>query len=140
MESRPITTVSSEIELQLVVPGESTVPLPVRLRYRADDPYALHAEFRTGSTETVEWVFARDLLATGVHRPAGQGDIRVWPSAGSGGRTVYVSLTSPDGQALLEAPGQALVAFLQRTYDVVPAGEETRHLDLDSELDALLRQ
>ena len=74
------TTVSCELHLRLVVSSESSLPVPAGLRYDTADPYAVHATFHTGAEETVEWVFARDLLAEGLHRPTGTGDVRVWPS------------------------------------------------------------
>jgi hypothetical protein len=30
-------------------------------------------------------------------------------------------------------------AFLQRTYQIVPAGQESRHIDIETELNDLLR-
>lgn len=138
MHSRPTATVTCELELQLVVPGDATVPLAVRMLYSASDPYALTAEFHTGVDETVRWVFARELLTTGVHCPAGEGDVRVWPSFSSGVDVVYVALASPDGQALLEAPARALEAFLARTYQLVPEGTESQHVDVDAYLAELL--
>src|ERR671933_682397 len=67
------TTVSCELHLRLVVSSESSLPVPAGLRYDTADPYAVHATFHTGAEETVEWVFARDLLAEGLHRPTGTG-------------------------------------------------------------------
>lgn len=136
---RPTATVECEIQLQLVVPGDRMVPLPVRLRYSADDPYALHAQFLTGAHESVDWVFARELLTEGVHRPAGEGDVRVWPARGEHGDVVHIALTSPDGQALLVAPTARLQEFLAATYRLVPDGAESVNLDLDHVVDALLR-
>ena len=69
------TTVSCELHLRLVVSSESSLPVPAGLRYDTADPYAVHATFHTGAEETVEWVFARDLLAEGLHRPTGTGDV-----------------------------------------------------------------
>lgn len=91
-------------------------------------------------TAAVEWVFARDTLADGVDRPTGHGDVRVWPCAPRdlGRDVVYLSLTSPDGRALLEAPAAELSAFLLRSYAAVPRGAETHHLDMDATLAALL--
>jgi sporulation and cell division protein SsgA len=128
--------VTCHLDVQLVVPGESTVPLGVVLRYSAGDPYAVNAEFRTGAEESVDWVFARDLLSTGVHRATGEGDVRVWPSPSATGREVFIALTSPDGQALLKAPAAELMSFLARTYALVPAGSE--RVDIDATLEALL--
>jgi hypothetical protein len=138
MDSRHSTTVTCELALQLVVPGDASVPLPVTLSYDANDPYAVHAIFRTGSSEGVEWVFARELLARGSVAPCGDGDVRVWPAAEGSGDTVHIALASPDGEALLAAPAAELVAFVDRTYDVVPEGYESWHLDVDSAIAALL--
>ena len=125
------TTVSCELHLRLVVSSESSLPVPAGLRYDTADPYAVHATFHTGAEETVEWVFARDLLAEGLHRPTGTGDVRVWPSRSHGQGVVCIALSSPEGEALLEAPARALESFLKRTDAAVPPGTEHRHFDLD---------
>jgi hypothetical protein len=49
-----------------------------------------------------------------------------------------ISLTSPDGQAVLEATSEDVRVFLDRTSQVVPDGEESAHLDLDAALSRLL--
>jgi hypothetical protein len=110
------------------------------LRYDTADPYAVHATFHTGAEETVEWVFARDLLAEGLHRPTGTGDVRVWPSRSHGQGVVCIALSSPEGEALLEAPARALESFLKRTDAAVPPGTEHRHFDLDTELSHILAE
>lgn len=138
MDARPTVTVTCQLELQLVVPGESTVPLPVVLRYCAADPYAVHAQFHTGASETVDWVFARELLAAGCQRAAGDGDVRIWPSPAAETGVVFIALTSPDGQALLRAPAVEITAFLERTWSLVPEGFET--VDVDAALEALLNR
>jgi len=138
MDSRNRTEVSSELDVRLVTPGEGAVPLPVELRYVPSDPFAVRATFRTGHGLGVCWVFARDMLAAGTHTPTGEGDVRVWPSPDDQGDTVFISLSSPDGRALLEAPSRLLREFIARTYVVVPPGSESIHLDLDSTIEALL--
>jgi hypothetical protein len=110
----------------------------VVLHYDVSDPYAVHATFRTGQGEGVSWVFARELLTLGVHRPSGDGDVRVWPSWSSGAEVVFIGLTSPDGEALLQAPTRDLVDFLGRTYALCAQGQEEQHLDVDSAIQALL--
>lgn len=138
MDRHPAAVVACELEVRLVVPGEASVPVPVHLSYDAADPYAVQATFRTGG-QGVDWVFARELVAAGVNRPVGQGDVRLWPGAGPhDDDVVYIALASPDGRALLEAPGHQLRDFVARTALVVPPGEESAHLDLDSTLAALL--
>lgn len=132
------TTVTRELTVQLVAPGDGSVALPVVMHYDVTDPYAVHATFRTGTGEGVSWVFARELLTLGVHQPAGDGDVRVWPSWSAGAEIVFVGLTSPDGEALLQAPTRDLVDFLGRTYSLCAQGQEAEHLDLDRAIEALL--
>ena len=138
MDSRNRTEVSTELDVRLVTPGEGAVPLPVELRYSPADPFAVRATFRTGHGLGVCWVFARDMLASGTRTPTGEGDVRVWPAAHDEGSTVYISLCSPDGRALLEAPANLLREFISRTYVAVPPGTESHYLDLDATIDQLL--
>ena len=132
------STVTRELTVQLVAPGDGSISLPVVMHYDLADPYAVHATFRTGQGDGVSWVFARELLTVGVHRPTGDGDVRVWPSWSSGSEVVFIGLTSPDGEALLQAPTRGLVDFLGRTYTVCAQGQEDQHLDLDRAIEALL--
>ena len=60
------TTVSAELALTLIVPEHGTVPLVAGLYYSADDPYAIRMAFHVGTDEPVVWIFARELLATGL--------------------------------------------------------------------------
>ncbi|MGW8973423.1 SsgA family sporulation/cell division regulator [Streptomyces platensis] len=131
------TVVERELELGLVLSPEQSIPVPARLRYRTDDPYAVHVTFHIGSDAPVSWTFARELLVEGVFRPCGDGDVRVWPTKLDGRSLVCIALDSPDGQALLEAPAPAVSAWLERTLRVVPPGSEQRHLGLDKGLSAL---
>ena len=148
------TTISAELGLRLVVPQQTIVPLVASMYYSGSDPYAVRMAFHVGTDEPVEWIFARDLLAAGIESRQGEGDVQVWPSAAScaeadgpevagareiGGTVLNIELSSPFGQAHFEAPAQAMSAFLQRTYQIVPAGKESRHIDIDAELNALLR-
>lgn len=140
MTPRP-ATVSTELGLHLVIAGANTMPVRAGLRYDIADPYAVQVRFHTGSTEdadSVEWTFARQLLTDGVTGPAGEGDVRVWPSDASGAFGVSLSLSSPSGQALFEVPLRELVDFLTMSYDVVPTGAESDFIDVDDELALLL--
>ena len=122
--------------------------------YSGNDPYAVRMAFHVGTDEPVEWIFARDLLAAGIESRHGEGDVQVWPSASScaqtddrdvigsaepGGKILNIELSSPFGQAHFEAPAQAMSAFLQRTYQIVPPGRESRYIDIEAELNDLLR-
>ncbi|TSB17554.1 SsgA family sporulation/cell division regulator [Streptomyces benahoarensis] len=132
------SVVERELELGLVVSPEQSVPVPARLAYRTDDPYAVHITFHIGSDAPVNWTFARELLVEGVFRPCGHGDVRVWPTKMDGRSLVCMALSSPDGDALLEAPAAAVSAWLERTLRVVPPGSEQEHLGMDKGLSELL--
>jgi hypothetical protein len=131
--------------------------------YSGSDPYAVRMAFHVGTDEPVEWIFARDLLAAGIESRQGEGDVQVWPSPMSwaetddldvigaaatpapqeardtGGRVLNIELSSPFGRAHFEAPAQAMSAFLARSYQIVPAGQESSYIDIETELNDLLR-
>ncbi|ARF55514.1 SsgA family sporulation/cell division regulator [Streptomyces gilvosporeus] len=132
------TVVERELELGLVLSPERSIPVPARLTYRTDDPYAVHVTFHIGSDSPVHWTFARELLVEGVFRPCGEGDVRVWPTKADGRSLVCMALTSPDGDALVEASAAAVSAWLERTLRVVPPGTEKDRLRLDKGLSDLL--
>ncbi|MFC0602105.1 SsgA family sporulation/cell division regulator [Streptomyces palmae] len=132
------TVVERELEMNLVLSPEYSIPVPARLTYRTDDPYAVHITFHVGSEAPVHWTFARELLVEGVFRASGDGDVRVWPARMAGRSMVVMALSSPDGDALLEASAPAVSAWLERTLRVVPPGREGDRLDVDEALDVLL--
>lgn len=132
------TVVERELELGLVLSPERSIPVPAKLVFRSDDPYAVHITFHINSERPVNWTFARELLVEGVFRPCGQGDVRVWPTKVSGRSVVLMALSSPDGDALLEAPAAAVSAWLERTLRVVPPGAEFDMLRIDDGLAELL--
>jgi hypothetical protein len=128
--------------------------------YSGKDPYAVRMAFHVGTDEPVEWIFARDLLAAGIESRQGEGDVQVWPSlmscaetddldvigtvetegpSGTGGQVLNIELSSPFGQAHFEAPAEAMSAFLARTYQVVPPGQESGYIDIETELNDLFR-
>ncbi|HET6908074.1 MAG TPA: SsgA family sporulation/cell division regulator [Mycobacteriales bacterium] len=137
MSTRP-DSVTAEIELRLVVPGSPSLPVRADVAYDHGDPYAVRVAFHTGNTDTVEWTFARALLTDGVTHPVGEGDVQVWPSHSGGRPVVCISLSSPSGRAMFEAPLAALVEFLTKTYAVVPTGSESDYVDVEAELALLL--
>ena len=138
------STVSAELELRFVLPQREVASVVARLYYSSEDPYAIRIAFNVGGDEPVEWTFARDLLSMGMIRPEGICDVRVWPSVGSDGSTpgsvMNIGLYSPYGQAHFEAQAMQISDFVRRTYQIVPEGEESNHLDIESELTDLLRR
>ena len=136
------STISTELGLRLVVPRQTIVPLVASLYYSKEDPYAIRIAFHVGLDEPVEWIFARELLSSGIAGREGLGDVVVWPSASAAdvpGDVLNIELSSPFGQAHFEAPIKEISDFLQRTYAIVPAGEETDFVDVESEIAELLR-
>jgi hypothetical protein len=137
MNLRP-DSVRAELELRLVVPGSPSLPVLAELSFDHADPYAVQVGFHTGGSEVVEWTFARSLLTDGVTHPVGEGDVQVWPSHAGGQPVVCLSLSSPSGRALFEAPLAELVEFLTKSYEVVPTGSESEYVDVEAELALLL--
>ncbi|MFF3750018.1 SsgA family sporulation/cell division regulator [Streptomyces sp. NPDC002018] len=132
------TVVERDLELRLVLSPERGIPVPARLTYRTDDPYAVHITFHIGTETPVEWTFARELLVEGVFRPCGNGDVRIWPAKVDGRAVLCFALSSPDGDALLEAPTSAVSAWVERTLRIVPPGTEGGQLGIDDALAELL--
>ncbi|MET8564538.1 SsgA family sporulation/cell division regulator [Streptomyces flaveolus] len=116
--------------------------LRCRLRYTAQDPYAVTLDFLvdTVTGQCVTWVVARDLLDDGTREPSGEGDFRVWPLPPCDGAAerVRFSLNRPDGHVAFEAEAAAVRQWLDATYALVPPGTEHRLLDWDALEAALL--
>jgi hypothetical protein len=136
----------SPLTLQLIGP-RSWTDVPAVLGYDPTDPYAVQISFgEIGTTANgslvppdggITWLLARDLLRTGLDRPAGDGDVRIWP-AHSAADVLFLHLRAPSGEALFELSRGAVAAFLRHTDGMVPPGSEGTLLGLDDELSALL--
>ncbi len=137
MPSNLPTAVTAELALRMVVDTDRTVEVPCSLEYRAEEPYAVRATFRTGAAD-IEWMFARDLLVEGLSSPTGEGDVVIWPE--NHGRTplLLLALHSPSGQAVLEADRVVVEAFLDRTFDIVAEGAESEAVNVDRWIHAIL--
>jgi hypothetical protein len=130
----PHNVTSARIDFALRTFGAGPRPVPAELEYDTRDPYAVAVVLHAGPS-AVRWLFGRDLLADGLLARCGDGDVRIGPAADPA--LVVVELSSPDGAAVLEAPAKEIAAFLDRTYDVVPAGSESDWFDFDAELGKL---
>jgi hypothetical protein len=123
--------------LDLLVPHASPVRVEAELRYDTRDPYAVTAAFRCGPAGTVEWCFARDLLADGLIDDAGVGDVRIGPAPDAVELVVLV-VSSPAGLAMFEAYAEDLAEFLDHTYDLVLPGTECSWVSIDDALATLV--
>ncbi|MGP3982329.1 SsgA family sporulation/cell division regulator [Streptomyces sp. KR80] len=132
--------IDQTVRAGLLRSGGRVQEIPAVLRYRRTDPLAVRVCFppraSLGGTD-VAWVFGRDLLASGLHQPAGEGDVRVRPS---GGAMTVLEFHTSLGTAMVRMTTADLYGFLQRSYGVVPPGSEHLHLDLDRDLADLLRE
>ncbi|WP_042374564.1 SsgA family sporulation/cell division regulator [Streptacidiphilus neutrinimicus] len=127
-----------QLTVELVLSPERSLPVPALLAYCPEDPYAVHVTFHVGQDSPVTWVFARELLVEGVFRACGTGDVRIWPTRADGRSRICLALSSPAGEALLEASAAPVATWLEQTLRVVPTGTESSVMDLDAELTALL--
>ena len=133
----PHSVTSAGIDFALRTFGAQPRPVPAELEYDTRDPYAVAVVLHAGAS-AVRWLFGRDLLADGLLARCGDGDVRIGPADDPA--LVVVELTSPDGAAVLEAPAKEIAAFLDRTYDVVPADSESDWFDFAEELAKLSYQ
>jgi hypothetical protein len=130
MQSHLPTAVTAELSLRMVVDSDRTIEVPCSLEYRAEEPYAIRATFRTGPAD-IEWMFARDLLLEGLQRPSGEGDVVIWPENHGPEPLVLLALNSPSGQAVLECDRSHIELFMRRTFGIVAVGEESTTIDID---------
>lgn len=137
MDSAPIN-ITRALTLELIDTSGTATPLHSILTYDVSDPYAVAANF-TVAGATVRWVFARSLLATGVYEPTGEGDVQVWPCLNVRGQAVTViQLSSPEGEALMQARSNEVCEFLRRTEGLVALGAEATYVDIDDAIAKLL--
>lgn len=132
------THVTTELVLDLLMPGDAPVPVTARFGFRLEDPFAITLNFLVEGGEWVTWTFARGLLEEGLNAPAGDGDVQLWPGERDGNTVLYLRTSSPHGSATFVLPLAGTTDFLARTYARVPLGAEPDFLDLDGELSILL--
>jgi hypothetical protein len=145
MPSRWTSGHSSAITLQLIGP-QSWTEVPALLCYDATDPFAVRIAFGDVGDQNelvdveeagIAWLVSRELLQSGLDRPSGEGDVRVWPAHGATD-VLFLHLRAPSGEALFELSRATVAAFLRQTEALVPSGSESGMLSLDEELHALL--
>lgn len=135
------STVSQDLAVRLLGSEGHVRSLTATLHYDAADPLAVTALFDDGRKKPVRWVFSRALLVTGMDRLTGDGDVVIWPTIDDDGEpAIRIRLRSPHGDALLEAPAEALEHFLSSTSRLVPPGTEHLAIDLDALVHALLTE
>lgn len=134
MDSNLICPITSHLRvdaLDLVLEAQLT------LSYTTKDPLAVTLTFPPPAAERAPttWVFARDLLASGLQGQAGEGDVVIRPV---GHHRVLVALTSPGGRVWGELERAPVEAFVREAYALLPAPEESAALALDELVTFLL--
>lgn len=130
--------VCSDITIQCIDSMGRTHDLDTVFSYNENDPFAVTVTFLTHEGD-LPWTFSRDLLARGLTSPIGDGDVHVCPSINDRGRAVVIiELSSPDGHLVTEAHTSEVHAFVQRSFKLVPEGEESHHLRMDDMIAQLL--
>src|SRR5215218_2315282 len=145
MPSRWTPGYSSPITLQLVGP-QSWTEVPALLCYEASDPFAVRIAFGDVGDDSgavshedggIAWLVSRELMQSGLDRPSGDGDVRIWPAHGATD-VLFLHLRAPSGEALFELSRATVTGFLRQTEALVPSGSESALLDIDDELHVLL--
>ncbi|MEI6230969.1 MAG: SsgA family sporulation/cell division regulator [Actinomycetes bacterium] len=131
-----MAAISADLDLTLVLGDDRIIPVAATLTYSIAEPFAVSALFRT-TDGNINWVFARELLENGLTESVGEGDVVIWPAHDANGDIICISLSSPGGNALLEADTGELRTFLEASYNIVGRGSESEYVDVDSFLDAL---
>lgn len=122
---------AEDLTLECVVASGRICNLEASFSYDSTDPYAVTMAFHTGDT-LIPWQFARDLLDRGLTMPYGDGDVHLWPSLDYQGHAVLViELSSDTGEFRAQARSRDVMRFLQRSYEIVPEGQESEYVDLD---------
>ncbi|MFG2915027.1 SsgA family sporulation/cell division regulator [Kitasatospora sp. NPDC048298] len=133
------TSTDITLDARLALGEHESVDIPVRLGYRRDDPLAVALEFLGPAAEAGTWRFSRDLLWEGLQRPAGLGDVRVWPPCTCHGRaSLRIMLRGCDTVVLIDLPARQVRRWLRRDcFTLVPQGSEAGLIDWAAELDGL---
>lgn len=136
--SPTVSTASRTVCMELLAGEGPGLAVEAELLYDAQDPYAVRIVFDT-VRGPVQWMLARELLSRGSLEPSGDGDVHVWPCLSATGCAVtMVELCSPTGDVLLQVDTGDVLAFLGESRAVVEPGAESRHLDVDGAIRALL--
>lgn len=112
---------------------------PVQLGYTPADPFAVTLNV-ADTHRWVQWRFARELLADGVERGAGIGDVHICPAAQWCGKRVAIILRHVPGAGAgveLQLRRAEVEHFLAHIEALVPEGSEAAHIDWDREFAGL---
>lgn len=137
-DRRVASVVEQDVTMQCIDSLGRGHDLDTVFSYDRTDPFAVTITFHTHEGP-LPWTFSRELLLRGVTDPTGQGDVHVCPSIDDRGRAVVIiELSSPDGHLVTQVRSEEMYRFVSRSTELVPEGEESHYLDLDTTLTKLL--
>ncbi|WP_037068105.1 SsgA family sporulation/cell division regulator [Pseudonocardia acaciae] len=119
-----------------VLNGQET-PLLTRWSYRADDPFAVSLSISRPSGRWIDWLMSRELLVAGLNGPAGIGDVRLMPFEDGEFDVLEVRIGDDEGFAALEFDRDLVERFVDSTYEIVAAGDESDMIDVEAEIGKL---
>lgn len=112
----------------------------LRLTWDPADPLAvellLTAQPDHPALSRGRWVVLRDFVRYGLEEPTGDGEVRIRPDERRD--RVWFELARPGREACVLVPRQVARAFLARTEQLVPFGEERSELAIEALLTRLL--
>ncbi|GGM07469.1 hypothetical protein GCM10010129_59220 [Streptomyces fumigatiscleroticus] len=127
--------VHKTLVVQLQSGAADRYPVLAHLSYDAADPFAVTVLFSHDGRVLARWRLDREMIADGLTRAVGEGDVRMRPvSSGMWDelRMEFYGDTHPDGsrhQAVVFAWAPAVAAFLRDTHKVVEPGREEAGID-----------
>ncbi|WP_372346830.1 SsgA family sporulation/cell division regulator [Streptomyces sp. KL116D] len=122
------------LDIERVLDVRARQAIRAEFRFDPGDPLTVAVELTIDGGRSVLWRIGRDLLRRGLDSVSGLGDVRIRPSGTSGTsgrRTARLRLARGDMAALFELPVSPLARWLDRTYTLVPAGQELAGVDWD---------
>lgn len=119
------------LDIERVLGVSARQPVRAEFRFTPESPLIVSVELLVEGGPRVLWRIGRDLLQQGLYSISGLGGVRMWPSQLEDGATAWLQLAAGDMAALFELPVPPLARWLERTYHLVPAGQELAGVDWD---------
>jgi sporulation and cell division protein SsgA len=120
----------------LLLPDRADLRFPVWLTYHPWDCFAVRLTVWTVGSEGATWIFSWELLAAGLTRTAGEGDVRVAPEPAGDG--VVLALGCHAEPAYLEFAAADVERFVKEARTRTLDDRRTVGDVLEGELDRIL--
>ncbi|MEV7728883.1 SsgA family sporulation/cell division regulator [Streptomyces sp. NPDC087917] len=119
---------SDEMVMYLEVAADERLPVGASMGYDIDDPHAVRLEFTYAGSVLACWYLDREMLAEGLLRPVGVGNVRLGPATDGTRPALRLRLRGHvpqgPGEAVLCADASDVALFLERSYALVALGSE----------------